>query len=255
MVRGNKTIAAISALLALILIAGCTRPKPSPTPVEPEAVKETPTPTVEVSPTPSPTVKPSPTPTPTEVAKPPTPTPTEKAPPPPPPTETPTPTPAPSPTPTPVAGFTYTVRWGDTLFSLARRFGTTVEAIAEANKLPDPRKIRAGQQLIIPGKAPAGVIHIVQPGENLFRIALRYGTTVEAIARANGIVNPRLILVGQKLIIPGVTAAPGRIHIVQPGENLFRIALRYGTTPQAIALANNLPNINLIYVGQRLRIP
>jgi LysM repeat protein len=43
--------------------------------------------------------------------------------------------------------------------------------------------------------------------------------------------------------------------VVQPGENLFRIALRYGTTAQAIAAANNLPNIHLIYVGQVLRIP
>ena len=255
--RRDISIIAVSALLALALIAGCTRPKPSPTPLVAEKVVPGTT-TAEASPTASPTATVSPTieATPTEVVETPTPTPTKTATPPAPaPTETPTPTPAPTPTPTPIAGFTYTVQWGDTLFSIARRFGTTVEAIAELNKLSDPRKIRAGQQLIIPGKAPAGVIHIVQPGENLFRIALRYGTTVEAIAEANGIVNPRLILVGQKLIIPGATAAPGRIHIVQPGENLFRIALRYGTTPQAIAVANNLPNINLIYVGQRLRIP
>lgn len=110
-----------------------------------------------------------------------------------------------------------------------------------------------------PGTPGAPIVHVVQRGENLFRIALRYNTTVEAIAAANGIHNPQLIYVGQKLTIPrgGATPPPGggRTHVVQPGENLFRIALRYGTTPQAIAVANNLPNIHLIYAGQVLRIP
>lgn len=109
-----------------------------------------------------------------------------------------------------------------------------------------------------PGTPGAPAVHVVQRGENLFRIALRYGTTVEAIAAANGIRNPQLIYVGQRLTIPqggGTTPGGGRTHVVQPGENLFRIALRYGTTAQAIAAANNLPNIHLIYVGQVLRIP
>lgn len=112
---------------------------------------------------------------------------------------------------------------------------------------------------ISPGTPGAPIVHVVQRGENLFRIALRYNTTVDAIAAANGIRNPQLIYVGQKLTIPrgGIIPTPGggRTHVVQPGENLFRIALRYGTTPQAIAVANNLPNIHLIYAGQVLRIP
>ena len=110
-----------------------------------------------------------------------------------------------------------------------------------------------------PGTPSATIVHVVQRGENLFRIALTYNTTVEAIAAANGIGNTRLIYVGQKLTIPqgGGTAPPGggRTHVVRPGENLFRIALQYGTTAQAIAAANNLPNIHLIYAGQVLRIP
>lgn len=110
------------------------------------------------------------------------------------------------------------------------------------------------------GTPGAPVVHVVQRGENLFRIALRYNTTVEAIAAANNIRNPQFIYVGQKLTIPrggGTSPQPGggRTHVVQPGENLFRIALRYGTTPQAIAAANNLPNVHLIYAGQVLRIP
>jgi LysM repeat protein len=60
------------------------------------------------------------------------------------------------------------------------------------------------------------------------------------------------------LTIPAdVSAVPtgGKIHVVQPGENLFRIALKYGTTVEAIALANDIGNVHFIFTGQRLRIP
>jgi LysM repeat protein len=165
----------------------------------------------------------------------------------------------------------YIVRWGDTLFSIAQRFGTSVDAIKAANGLSSDFII-VGQELVIPGDVsvpPETVppstggptVHMVQPGENLFRIALRYGTTVDAIAQANGIVNPWFIYVGQELIIPvgdGGTLPPGptvKTHVVQPGDTLYSIAVRYDTTVQALVITNNLPNPNFIYVGQTLRLP
>ena len=111
------------------------------------------------------------------------------------------------------------------------------------------------------------VQHVVQPGENLFRIALRYGLTADQVAAANGISDPSRIFVGQALIIPvagsfapPVSAAssvekPAGFHIVQAGENLFRIGLRYGVTAQQIATANSLGGVSMIFVGQRLTIP
>ena len=160
----------------------------------------------------------------------------------------------------------HVVRRGETLYSIARRYGTTVEALMQANGLSDPTRIYAGQRLIVPvpgaaqPAAPSGNVHVVQRGENLFRIALRYGTTAQAIARANNLRSTSLVYVGQRLIIPtggaATPAAPsGNVHVVQRGENLFRIALRYGTTAQAIARANNLRSTSLVYVGQRLIIP
>jgi len=82
--------------------------------------------------------------------------------------------------------------------------------------------------------------------------------TWTTLAAVNGIVNPDLIYPGQRLRIPAEVPVvpPGeRIHVVQPGENLFRIAIKYGTTVEAIAVANNIRNVHRIYVGQRLRIP
>jgi len=176
------------------------------------------------------------------------------------PTPVPTPTPPPPPPPPPPCKVKYVVCWGDTLSSIARRFGTTVEAIVALNNIRNPNYIWVGQVLCIPCPAaplPSGQWYIVQPGDTLYRIALKFNTTVEAIVRANNILNPWYIWVGQRLFIPSgwPTPPPGRTYVVQPGDTLSTIALRFGTTVWAIVLANNLPNPNLIYVGQVLRIP
>ncbi|QWK09752.1 MAG: LysM peptidoglycan-binding domain-containing protein [Thermoflexus hugenholtzii] len=108
---------------------------------------------------------------------------------------------------------------------------------------------------------PAQVTHVVQPGETLFRIALRYGTTVEAIARANNLINPDFIVPGQRLVIPVSAPATGtptggeRVYIVQPGDNLFRIGLKFNMLWTVIAARNGITNPNAIYPGQRLIIP
>ena len=112
--------------------------------------------------------------------------------------------------------------------------------------------------------AQTQTIHVVQPGENLFRISLRYGVTVSALKAANGLPND-LVYVGQQLVIPtadGEAPAPaqpvvstGRLHTVQPGETLSAIALRYGVTSWALVQANHLTSANLIYAGQQLVIP
>ena len=156
---------------------------------------------------------------------------------------------------------------GDTLYSLARRYGTTVTAIAQLNGITNTHRIWVGQRLIIPRgtgvvptvtPSPNPTVYIVQRGDTLYSIARRYGTTVHAIAVANKIANPSRIYAGQQLVIPGGSTTPppsGRIHIVQVGETLYSISRRYGTTYWAIAMANNLANPNVIYAGQRLVIP
>jgi LysM repeat protein len=116
-----------------------------------------------------------------------------------------------------------------------------------------------------------GVWHTVTWGDTLGGIATRYGVPVQAIMQANGLTNPNLIRIGQRLWIPQggagatptatvkatLTATPGveRWHVVQRGDTLSSIATQYGTTWQSIAQANGLNAWSVIYPGQRLRIP
>ncbi|MBC8249330.1 MAG: LysM peptidoglycan-binding domain-containing protein [Anaerolineales bacterium] len=161
----------------------------------------------------------------------------------------------------------YTVRWGDTLYSIARSHGTTVQAIAQASGISNTSLIRVGQVLCIPSgaapPAPSGGYYTVQRGDTLYSIARRYGTTAQAIALANNIYNPSLIHVGQVLYIPGGPTPPPPplpppsvvYYTVQRGDNLYRIARRFGTSVWAIVVANNISNPSLIYRGQVLLIP
>lgn len=111
----------------------------------------------------------------------------------------------------------------------------------------------AGPALAAPDEGDG--VHFVARGENLTMIARRYGVSLWAIARANGITNPNRIYVGQRLLIPSSAPPAGRVHIVKRGETLAIIAWRYGVDRWAIARANGIANLNLIYIGQRLVIP
>jgi len=188
----------------------------------------------------------------------------------------------------------HTVRRGDNVDKLARLYNSTIDAIAQANGLDDSYLIHVGQELIIPvrivaevgtptetpqvivvtatpiGSVPpigSGNIYTVQFGDTLSRIARLFNTNVETIAQMNGIVNPNQIQVGQQLNIPGPPAAPEQAptevppvaetqtYIVQPGDTLNRIAIRFGVSIGALIQANSIRNPHLIYWGQLLVIP
>ena len=142
--------------------------------------------------------------------------------------------------------------------------------------LPNPSATLAGLPIsstpmaIEPTSTAALTVHLVALGENLSSIALLYRVSEEAIAQANALVPPYLVFVDQELLVPLRAATPSpastpipiptptalgpRIHIVQPGENLFRIGLRYGVTVEAIKATNGLSG-DTIYVRQELIIP
>lgn len=114
------------------------------------------------------------------------------------------------------AAGSYTVRWGDTLSFLSKRFGVPVPALAKANAIADANRVRAGKRLSIPAAAVGtragpvarsspvgGQVHVVRAGENLTTIARRYGTTPSALAGANGLGKANLVRERTRLTIPG----------------------------------------------------
>lgn len=145
----------------------------------------------------------------------------------------------------PAAPILHRVEAGDTVYQLAARYGTSWGAILQANGLDEQsaRHLDIGQELVIPiGPAAGGgnasalqVVHQVQAGEVLITIAQDYGTTVEAIAAANGLGDGELILAGQELIVPlppGRSAAP-----FTPTESLPQRAV---TTETAVTASEPL---------------
>ncbi|MEN3003958.1 LysM peptidoglycan-binding domain-containing protein [Dehalobacterium formicoaceticum] len=177
---------------------------------------------------------------------------------------------------------TYVVQPGDTLYTIAQRFGTTVNAIVTMNNIQNPDMIAPGLRLFIftPGPTPSPTpaptptptprpprTYIVQPGDTLYAIALRFGTTVDAIVNLNNIEDPDMIAPGQRLRIPQPTPTPSptptptptprppRTYIVRSGDTLYAIALRFGTTVDAIVDLNNIEDPDMIAPGQSLLIP
>ena len=115
--------------------------------------------------------------------------------------------------------------------------------------------------------APAGACggyHFVQPGETLYSISKRYGVSIMDMMHANpGIPHPTLIYAGTNLYIPCVPGGPGtggpsscrHIHYVAWGQTLGEISLYYMVHPYAIAQANGITDLDLIYAGESLCIP
>ncbi|MGH9060247.1 MAG: LysM peptidoglycan-binding domain-containing protein, partial [Acidimicrobiales bacterium] len=166
----------------------------------------------------------------------------------------------------PQAGSTYTVQPGDTLGSIAAAHGTTVGALASANRVANPNLVYVGQVLTLPAGAgspstASGPSYTVQAGDTVGAIAERFGTTVASVASANHMVDANQISVGQVIVVagghtPATTAAStsGSSYTVQAGDTLNRIAARYGTTAAALASLNHIANPDVITVGQVLAV-
>ncbi|GIL08625.1 MAG: hypothetical protein BroJett033_1360 [Chloroflexota bacterium] len=179
---------------------------------------------------------------------------------------------------------THVVQAGETLQSIANRYGLTTDQLAQINNIANPDRILRGQTLTVfttpPAAAPAAaepaaaplpaaaavpaVTHEVGYGDTLAAIASRYNVTVDDIMALNGLDNPNRIYRGQTLIItPGsglpaaeTGGAPGGIaYVVQPGDQLAAIAQRFGVSWPAVVQANNITDPNSIQVGQTLIIP
>ncbi|NQU05492.1 MAG: LysM peptidoglycan-binding domain-containing protein, partial [Calditrichaeota bacterium] len=184
------------------------------------------------------------------------------------------------------------VRRGETLSTIARRYGVPMSLIINEprNQIRSRHRIRAGKVLIIPGISPdhakttkryksepisyptGGSYHIVRRGENLSSIATRYGVSVSQLKRLNGLWGKRYIYPKQRLRIYADSKAvvdasqnkekeivtvpeSGRSHLVRRGDTLWDISRRYGVTVDDLKRANGLRGRAVIKPGQRLLIP
>ena len=178
--------------------------------------------------------------------------------------------PGPTPTQCPPGSTQYTIRAGDTLFSLAIQFNTTVQAILAINPGLDPNNLRVGQIICIPGpsptqpgRCPAGSFeYTIRSGDTIYNLAIEFNTTVEAILALNPGINPNNLQIGQVICIPGTSPTqPPRCpagtfeYTIRAGDTFFSLANRFNTTVAAIQAANPNVDPNNLQIGQVICIP
>ena len=154
---------------------------------------------------------------------------------------------------------TYTVKAGDTLWSIAKKLGVSVDELKSKNNLTS-NALSINQILLIPTKNEnvseddSADYYVVKAGDNLYQIANKYGMTVEELKSLNNL-NSNLLSIGQKLLVKkGSDSANQNDYVVKKGDNLYQIALKFGTTVDALKSLNNLSS-NLLSIGQTLKIP
>jgi LysM repeat protein len=165
----------------------------------------------------------------------------------------------------PAAEFTYIAQRGDTVKNVSLLFGVPEDALVNLNSdLEQDQKIQVGEELRIPAVTPVPIIgkdqYRIEPGDTLFSLANRFGTTVpEVLALNPDITNPNLIHSGALLTLP-----PGRVvptggavtYFVKPGDTMFKIAAEFDTTIASILKYNpDIENPRVIFPGQRLVFP
>lgn len=149
----------------------------------------------------------------------------------------------------------YTVNKGDTLYNIAKKFGSSVDAISHANGIIEPDKIYPDQKLRIPIFEESNFItYTVQPGDTLYSLAESFGTTVGNIANANELEDPETIAINQVLRIPIETTSSPNIYTVRPGDTLYSIAKKFDTTVAELINLNQITTPNVIYPGQQLKV-
>ncbi len=150
---------------------------------------------------------------------------------------------------------TYTVKKGDSLYSIATKYNTTVDELKRINNLTS-NTLSIGQVLKLPSdkvsdveKEENTISYTVQKGDSLYSIARKYSTTIDKIKDLNNLTT-NLLSIGQVLLIPTDTNLE-TTYTVQKGDSLYSIAKKYDTTVDRLKQLNNLSS-NLLSIGQIL---
>ena len=151
---------------------------------------------------------------------------------------------------------TITIKKGDTLYSIAQKYNTTVDAIKKQNQLTS-NNLTIGQTLTIPSQSTSNLTYTVKPGDTLYRIASQNNTTVDILKQLNNLAND-ILTIGQTIKLPSTeliqVPTTTTTYTVKKGDTLYSIAKNYNTTTEKIKSLNNLSTNNLT-IGQQLKIP
>ena len=148
----------------------------------------------------------------------------------------------------------YIVKSGDTLYSIANKYGMSVQELKDLNKLTS-NTLSIGQQLVV-SEGNAGTLdtYTVKAGDTLYSIANKYGLTVNELKQLNNLTSD-ILSIGQVLNISNSnTSLPSNTYIVKSGDSLYSIAKKYGITVDALKNANGKTS-NLLSIGEILGIP
>jgi peptidoglycan DL-endopeptidase LytF len=169
--------------------------------------------------------------------------------------------------PSPLSPLSYSVVDGDTLTSIAAKFGVSPDDVAASNGLQGSQdQLKIDQKLVVP--PVPGILYVVQSGDTLLDIVARYGANVDSVAPANGLSDPYPLQVGQTLVVPGgkapdiapaptavpATPTPVSSYTVQEGDSLASIAGAFGTDLRTIIDINGLADPYVLQPGQHLTI-
>ena len=154
-------------------------------------------------------------------------------------------------------GETYIVKSGDSLWSIAKRYGVSIDDIKKANNLSS-NLLSIGQVLIIPSEEEPPeigdfIVYTVSSGDNLYKIATKYNLTVDDLVNYNDLATTNLSI-GQQLLIPVQKTNETQTYIVKSGDTLYSIASKYGISVNTLKNYNNLTT-NVLSIGQKLNIP
>ena len=147
----------------------------------------------------------------------------------------------------------YIVKSGDTLYSIAKKYNTTVDEIKKLNNLKS-NNLSIGMELKIKEEPSSTnyIDYVVKSGDNLYSIAKKYNTTVDEIKKLNGLTS-NLLNIGMTLKIP-IQIGNYINYTIKLGDNLYSIAKKYNTTVDEIKKLNGLTS-NLLSIGMELKIP
>jgi LysM repeat protein/predicted chitinase len=165
----------------------------------------------------------------------------------------------------------YIVKSGDTLSGIAAKFDMTQAELQSLNNISDPNKLQIGQELKVYQTSndggsgggddkPNSTTYVVKSGDTLSGIAAKFNMTQTELQRLNGITNPDLIQIGQVLTVYQVSGGGGgstpetKTYIVQSGDTLSGIAVRFNMTQAELQKLNNISDPNKIRVGQELLV-